>query len=618
MSARPSSSSSSAALVPQTLDRESLSTTGKAVTWWTAIMILARAAFVVFPLVYIFGADDWKTSIWFIIYAIIFFFNLVFNLTVFCMAVGRGDEKTKIFGDKIVSWNPLRRFYNIFFISVIDWGTNMALWVVWLTRNPEYVNHPGNNSTPAVNASGYFPFQMLCGAFIFTSVVYFLFAYQLVRSLWSQKQALTIRADSVNTQADKSAVGQFSVRGSKDLVNINLRGGASKVSTNRGVVQAYLAFGGIYHILMLVILPFFFAQLFHSKKIMRYDVFTGFLYAALVFWLALLFTYYVGGWKGDSVRKLVLESEANNDTVTAETNAELDSEMSSFFVFGFFFFFFNIIFAIYAYSLTGPNSLDWSTVPQFDPLALIQAPFFYVWLTLSSLNTGALVFFCWQAVVFVFIGGWNMYPDEDDNEMKSIDFSNVPVERGRANYLSIGLVAFLFAIWLVFYGFIIEAMIGGHWFAKYIFPITLSFAIIFFIAIVATVIIAYQRISDLEEFTYATRMDRLWLINRDWHLSMYRNVVAIFVAFVLQVVILSVTISQYFEPQRSSPWECILPPSSTSVPPYSSCNVYWEAVILAMFCTMWVYLICIIYSFSTLTIRVQIVKQVSRAVMKGK
>jgi len=177
----------------------------------------------------------------------------------------------------------------------------------------------------------------------------------------------------------------------------------------------------------------------------------------------------------------------------------------------------------------------------------------------------------------------------------------------------IGLVALLFAIWIVFYSFVIEAMIGGHWFAEHIFPITVSFSVIFFIAIVAVAFYTYQRVSVLDEWVSYNNMERIWRINRDWHLATYRNVVSIFVTFVLQVIILSVTVSNYFEPKRSGPWQCILPLTSSSVPPYSSCNVYWAGAVLALQCTLWVYLICIIQAFATLTIKVQLSRQVTRA-----
>ncbi len=613
---------SSAALLPKkqqiqpVIDRESLNNWGKAVNWVTFIMMIARAAFLAFPLVYILGADDWMTSVWFVIYAIVFFGNLIFYLTVFCVAINKGPDRNKIFGKNIVSWNPLRRFYNAFFFNIIDWGTQMALWVTWLTRNPAYMNSPNHNKTPGVNAPGYFPFQMLCGAFIFTSAVYYIFGFQLLRSLWAQKQALTIRADSVNTPSDKSAVGQFSVRGTKDLVNINLRSGASKVSLTQGVVQAYIGFGSIFSAVMVTYLIIVAVQIFHHQIFMRYDALTALLYIALGFFICLIFVYYVGWYRKASVQKLVLESEANNDTVTAETNAELDNEMSSYFLFGFFVFFFNVLFAIYAYSLTGTNAIQWNTLPQFDPLAIIQSPQFLVWLTLAALDMGVLCFFFYYFVVFIFIGNWNIQPEESE-PVSEIDVQNTPIERSSANYLSIGLVAFLLAVWIVFYAFVIEAMVGGHFFAEHIFPITIAFALFFAAGIVLAVYVTYRRLADLDAWTYANRMERLWLINRDWHLSMYRTVVAISVTFVLQVVILSVTVHNYFEPQRSSPWECILSTPSTAVPPYSSCNVYWSASILAMFCTLLVYFVCIVNSISTLTIRVQVITQVSRAV-RGK
>jgi hypothetical protein len=95
-------------------------------------------------------------------------------------------------------------------------------------------------------------------------------------------------------------------------------------------------------------------------------------------------------------------------------------------------------------------------------------------------------------------------------------------------------------------------------------------------------------------------------INQMYTLSTVRNSVVIPVAYVLIVIILSVLIYEYFEDKTHSNWTCIRPTPSTATPPFNSCNVYWGAGVLALYCIHQVYLVCIVNAMSTMSMRIHV------------
>lgn len=597
------------------IKRTELSNVGQLTSWTTCIMMLARAGFLILPLVYILGADNWIVLVWFGIFTAIFGINLVFYLCIFGYALSFKEGSNKVFGEHIISWNPLRRFYVLFMYCVVDYVSLQVMWWCWFRSYDRYLNSPNNSNTPDPNAAGFYPFQMMCGAFIFTSVIYFVFAFQLIMALWSQRQDLTELGKKQNNQKMASALGQVALRKTKNdgtlmFPNIELGAGlANKLKEKKSpMVQAYIAVNTIYHILIVVYLGSYVYHVFDGATKWRYVVTTVFLYASLLFWLIGLFIYYFGGYRTKSIRELIVTSKTSN-TVTHEANSQLDAEMSTYYLSGFFFYFFNIIFAVYAYSLSGPNAIDWQSVPQFNPAAIVQSPFFYVWLTTASLNTGVLCFCAYNAVVFVFSvyeGGINDETDED--EPQDSDTLLTEVEERPAGWIPVIVLCVLTAIWIVFYGFVLEAMLGGHFLAKYIFPITIAFALVFFFLGLIFIYISNERITAMFQWGENTdTFKKTMEMNRVWYLSTIRNVVSIPLGYIISIIILSVTISQYFESKTASNWQCINPISSSSLPPYSSCNIYWAAAILALYCVLLVYLVCIINAFATLSVRIQIV-----------
>ena len=611
---------------PPNVDKEILSWEGNTVAVAFTAGIIVRAVLNVLPLVYILGADNWTVLAFVITYSILFGILVVIVLAILIRAAMRSRGNQSIFGSNIVTWNPLRHFYAAAFYTIVDYATNMSLWYVWLYRNDEYLNSPTSSNTPDPNAAGFYPFQMLCGAFIFSSVIMFVLYFNVVRSLWTQRQALTNRANDVD-EGIKTAYGQLSERNT--FAHLDHFQKPSGMENNNAKIRAFIATGAIYHLVMVVYLFIYAYHVFYASTEMNYTAVTVLLWLGVGFYIINISIYYIPSGSSPSVQHRIRNSQTDNDKITAETNAEMDAEVGNYFLTNFFILAFNIIFAIYAYLLSGTNDIEWGTVPKFDPFAVVQSAWLYVWLTNAALNYGALPFFVYYAVTFVFVSSapenYDNPPDaEESGSIQQNDSSaNQPLlanqqgatktlvgyRKGSVFIIIMNGVALL--VWAGLYFFFVQAMVGGHVLAQYMFPVTLTFCIVFGILIIAFYAIMFTRTSRVQTEAAATNTEqKSWEWNKTWYLSLYRNVVSITITFLLQAIVLIVTLDKYFNNRTNSDWECIKGIPSTATPPYSSCSLYWTAAILALYCCSLVYLICIINEFATQTVKVQIIKTI--------
>jgi hypothetical protein len=272
---------------------------------------------------------------------------------------------------------------------------------------------------------------------------------------------------------------------------------------------------------------------------------------------------------------------------------------------------------VYAFSLSGTNKLDWNSVPQFNPSAVIQSPFLYVWVTTAALNTGALVFLIYNVVTFAFVIIPTPTESEPDTEStagmaepllppEAVLPTADEIQEPLPSWSVILSAAVFAASWLVFYAIIIESMTGGHFMAKYSFPIVIAFALWFALLCAVTVVISSMRVGALNSLKFYTLG---WNLNQNWYLVTIRNAVVMPLAWIFIVIILSVLIFEYFEPKVSSDWTCILPTDGANPPPYSSCNIYWNSGVLAIYCIMLMYLVCIVNAVANLCIRVKLNKK---------
>lgn len=600
---------------------ETLTRTGSFILWLTVLMTIARIALSVLPYIFILGAENWVVLYFVIFYTILFGFNFLAYLGIFAYAQVTKEDANKIFGANFVTWNPLRRFYAVCLFCFVDYPVNLAVWYAWLTKNNEYLNSPNNSNTPGVNSPGFFSFQILCGAFIFSSVVYAVLAYQLMRSLRNQRQDV-IPVDQKGLQAPQLNALRQIRRDKKILANIELSGDSAPgmADVTEGRVKRYWFTGitVIWIVVLLVYLFIYFVHTFDGATKMQFVVITVFFWVSLFFWLVLVLLYYVGfGEKSPSIRDLITRMPRNKRISTAETNAELNYEMGGVFVSTLIFYFINIIFMIYAYVLDGPNKLEWNTVPKFNSLALIQSPFFYVFITNGALNTGAIVFFAYNFVTIGFVIGWGApaLSEEETAEAGSEEDELIkqPGTPGSVIYYKdswvIGVTVFMFAVWFVFFSFVIDAMIGGHFLAEYIWPIAWSYTVVFFILVVAIYVLSIYNVRKLNDGEESDERFGIWRLNKTWFLSTYRTLVSVPVAFVLQVIILWYLQWDCFEDKRVSDWTVIQPIDPSTPPPYESCNIYWAINVLSLYCINLVYLVIACNQAATTSIRVQVFNQ---------
>ena len=586
---------------------------GSTLTMWVVVLsLIARVCLLVLPLVYILGADNWTVLVWFIFYAVLFGLDWLYKFIIMVYSIAK--TKSGIFP----GIHSFRRFCSLFIFSTVDYGSNLFIWCFWLVGHSAYVDSPNNSNTPDVNSDGYYSFQSMCGAFFFGSVIYIIFAFQFLGTVWVENAPFTPSEETspltpnkgTSTSASKQASnsrqrGRSSDRTAPSVVPDPVLGGKG-VSLSKAIVKAFVATGAIYIIVLFVLLAAYFYHLFRAKTDFTYSAVTGLLYSSLAFWIAHIGIYYIsGGPSAPSIRQMVLEQAA--DEASQEAGAHLNEEMRSYFLSGFFIFFFNVVFTVYAFSLSGANEMKWDTVPQFDSSVANQSSFFYLWVTTAAINTGALCFLAYNIVTLGFI----VYrapedADDDDGSESAVSdggqvVSATTVVELVPNWATVALLAALTAMWIVFYAFIIEAIVGGHWFAEFIFPVTISFAVVFFVGAVAVIVISYLRYKGV------MRTDGKTIhINQMYTLSTVRNSVVIPVAYVLIIIILSVLIFEYFEDKRHSNWTCIRPTPSTATPPFNSCNVYWGAGILALYCIHQVYLVCIVNAMSTMSMRIHV------------
>jgi hypothetical protein len=585
---------------------------GSTLTMWVVVLsLIARVCLLVLPLVYILGADNWTVLIWFIFYAVLFGLDWLYKFIIMVYSIAK--TKTGIFPNI----HSFRRFCSLFIFSTVDYGSNLFIWCFWLVGHNPYVDSPNHSNTPDVNSDGYYSFQSMCGAFFFGSVIYIIFAFQFLGTVWVENAPFTpseettsLRAGGVSTSASNPASGsrqrtRSRERAAPSVVPDPVLGGKG-VSLSKGIVKAFVATGAIYIIVLFVLLAAYFYHLFRAKTDFTYSAVTGLLYSSLAFWIAHIGIYYIsGGSSAPSIRQMVLAPAT--DKASHEAGMHLNEEMRSYFLSGFFIFFFNVVFTVYAFSLSGANEMKWDTVPQFDSSVANQSSFFYLWVTTAAINTGALCFLAYNIVTLGFI----VYrapddEDEDDRGKSAVADGEQAVSATTVvelipNWSIVALLFALTAMWIVFYAFIIEAIVGGHWFAEFIFPVTISFAVVFFVGALAVIVISYLRYRGVMQTDGKTQS-----INQMYTLSTVRNSVVIPVAYVLIVIILSVLIYEYFENKTHSNWTCIRPTPSTATPPFNSCNVYWGAGVLALYCVHQVYLVCIVNAMSTMSMRIHV------------
>lgn len=617
--------------VIQNVSSETLTRTGSFFLWLTVLMTIARIGLTVLPFIFILGAENWVVLYFVIFYTILFGINFIFYLGLFSVAQVTKEDANKIFGVNFVTWNPLRRFYAVCLFCFVDYPVNLAVWYSWLTKNSEYLNSPNNSNTPNVNSPGFFSFQILCGAFIFSSVIYAVLAYQFMRSLRNQRQDVIPVDQKGLSPAQLSALGQIAKK-KKILVNVELSGdsapGMAEVTEGRVKRYWFTGITVIWIVTLLVYLFIYFVHTFDGATKMQFVVITVFFWVSLFFWLVLVVLYYAPFYNSPSIRDLITRMPTNKNISTAETNAELNYEMGGVFVSTLIFYFINIIFMIYAYVLDGPNKLEWNTVPKFNPLAVIQSPFFYVFITNGALNTGAIVFFAYNFVTIGFVIGWGApaLSEESateagtDKSKEEDELLEQPGAPGNFIYYSdswvIGVTVFMFAVWFVFFGFIIDAMIGGHFLAEYIWGVAWGFTIVFFILIVVIYVLSIYNVRKLNDGEESDGRFGIWRLNKTWFLSTYRTMVSVPVAFVLQVIILWYLQWDCFQTKRVSDWTVIRPIDPSTPPPYESCNIYWAINILSLYCINLVYLVIACNQAATTSIRVQVFNQ-AKVVEKG-
>jgi hypothetical protein len=600
------------------VEREGLTSAGKWVSTTTVAMMIARAVLVAFSVAYIVGGTDWLILGWFLPYAILFGINF-FVLAGVCISSINVPKKPQVLGKSIVSWNPLRKLYALTFISTVDYVTNVIIWSIWLSNNQIYVTHP-QTGTPVINSSTYFSFQSMCGAFIFSSCIYVVYAFQFMRSIWNQRQSLIEHPPSEGSARSMDVanyvMGQIAANG-KGLINIDVTRGSKNVNpTGDWRVITYIVAGAIFLISIYLVLFIFFYHTFYAQSMMRFTVEFVFYWIAFGSFIVMCGFYYVGV---GSVRNKILSTEQDANHNTAETNWELDNEMVSYHLFGALVLLFNLIFFIDAISMTGVNKIDWKSVPKYNTSILVQSQYFYVWVTQAALNTGALCFMVYYTVNFFFTGIWNAGFDEaPENAPPAVQppSGSVVMMRGKsAATIAVGVTAGLLVIWGVFYGFILSAMMGFHFLARYIYPITITFAVVFFVGIAIAIGISFMRLGEIDEDAKPTgRFRQMFNINMDWYLSTYRNLIAIPVTYVVQVIIMSVTTHDFFKAEITNDPACINPPSGA--PPYNPCSAYWSVAVLSMYVTSLVYMVCIVNAFSSLSTKILVYGIAQRRVTK--
>jgi hypothetical protein len=603
--------------------REDLTAAGKWVSTDTVIMMIARAFLMAFSIAYLVGGTDWIIIGWFIPYAVLFGINFLVLVGV-CIRSMNLEKKPQVLGDNITSWNPLRKLYALTFISTIDYATNVTIWSIWLHNNNIFITDPHTN-TPVVNSSTYFSFQSMCAAFVFSSCIYIIYAFQFMRSIWNQRQSVVLQEDeSPAKQIDVAqyAASQYAMmqmaRNQRKVINIDIGGGSKNVTTDGDWrVIAYFVFGLVFVLCMYLVLFIFFYHTFYAQSSMLFTVAFSFYWIAFGSFIVMGGFYYIGA---DSVRNKILKTEPNANRSTAETYWELDNEMVSYHLFGVLVLLFNLIFFIDAITMTGVNKIDWSSVPKFNTAILVQSQYFYVWVTQAALNTGALCFLAYYTVNFFFTFAWNTGGDSEIIDAKPAaerpPNSSLMLGAKMASYVAIGVAVGLLVIWAVFYGFILSAMMGFHFLARYIYPITITFAVVFFAGILVAIGISFRRMSGVENDASVTgKFRQMFNINMDWYLSTYRTIIAIPFTFVIQVIIMSVTTHDFFKPEITNDPSCINPPSGA--PPYNPCSAYWSVAVLGMYVTSLVYMVCIVNAFSSLSTKVLIYGTAQRQIKSG-
>jgi hypothetical protein len=606
------------------VNKDTLTTAGKWVSANTAIMMIARAVLVAFSIAYIVGGTDWIIIGWFIPYAILFGINF-FVLAGVCIQSYSMEKKPQVLGRFIYSWNPLRKLYALTFISTVDYVTNVTIWSIWLHNNNIFVTHP-QTGTPVINSSTYFSFQSMCGAFIFSSCIYIVYAFQFMRSIWNQKQSVVLHPEidgpikqEVGVSVSQYVMGQLTAN-RKGLINIDVSRGSKNVDPKGDWrVTAYLVFGGVFFVALYMVLFIFFYHTFYAQSKMRFVIEFAFYWIAFGAFIIMCGFYYIGG---GSVREKILETDTNSNRNTAETNWELDNEMVSLHLFGALVLFFNLIFFIDGITMTGINTIDWKSVPKYNTAILVQSQYFYVWVTQAALNTGALCFMVYYTVNFFFTGAWNAgYDDGDSPAVVQPEVpppqNSVVVAKGKpAAVAVIGVTAGLLVVWAVFYGFILSAMMGFHFLPKYIYPITITFAVVFFVGVVIAIGMSFLRMNEVDGDARPTgRLKQMFNINMDWYLSTYRNLIAIPFTYVVQVIIMSVTTHDFFKAELINDPSCINPPSGA--PPYNPCSAYWSVAVLSMYVTSLVYMVCIVNAFSNLSTKILVYAAAKKALSKG-
>ena len=602
--------------------REHLTAAGKWASTNTVIMMIARAFLMAFSVAYLVGGTDWIILGWFIPYAVLFGINFLV-LAAVCIQSMNMAKRPQVLGDDITSWNPLRKLYALTFISSIDYATNVIIWSIWLHNNNVFVTDP-HTGTPVINSSTYFSFQSMCAAFVFSSCIYLIYGFQFMRSIWNQRQSIVLHTSDGGAagppkQLDVAqyALSQLS-RNQRKVINLDVGRGSKNVTTEGDWrVIVYFVAGLVFVLCMYLVLFIFFYHTFYAQSSMLFTVAFSFYWIAFGAFLVMGGFYYIGA---DSVRNKILNTEPDANRSTAETYWELDNEMVSYHLFGLLVLLFNLIFFIDAITMTGVNKIDWSSVPKFNTAILVQSQYFYVWVTQAALNTGALCFMAYYTVNFFFTFFWNTGGD--------VDIADAPpaVERPpnsalmlgakKASYVAIGVSVGLLVIWAVFYAFILSAMMGFHFLPRYIYPITIVFASVFFVCILVAIAVTFRRMTAVETDASVTgKFRQMFNINMDWYLSTYRTIIAIPFTFVIQVIIMSVTTHDFFKPEITNDPSCINPPSGA--PPYNPCSAYWSVAVLAMYVTSLVYMVCIVNAFSSLSTKILIYGSAQRSVKSG-
>ena len=544
-------------------------TTGDVILYETMAILVARMVLVVFPLIYIYGARQWITLGWYICFVGLAGGHFLVYLGVCINSWTRSTNHREVFGPA-TTWFTLRRFYVFFGLSLVDVAAFATVIGLWLKDHSVY-EHTPIKYTPSVNTNGYFTFEMICVSFVFTTIIWFIHGVMLVRAIWKDEE---VYLENNTLATDKRAL----------FIDAN-KNTAKGVKLESMYIKIYAFFAFLTILTVMTLLFMYFVLIFWTRTVLNLYVFVGFVTAATIFYLIYVGMYYT------YVRQPLLNDVTQDNMSTDDTRRELDAENIALHIFLGFTLAVQWMFFVYYWTLETP-SVKFDKMPHFQPDLLVQRPSFYVLLDQAAMNSGFLAFTLVYSITFLYTGDWNTYGGNviPERLVKS-KYLNLSYSKSPGIHIFINMLLSVF--YFLFLSFILMAITGSHWIVQNWENLTIAYTITGAVVVGCFSIMLGIRWSGLSKDV------GVYYLNGEWVLITWKLVVGSIFAYLLGFVIFVTTTAQYDE-LRDGEWEKILEPTTT---PVSYITVYYPAAINALYVTSLVFLVSIVNSITSTSVR---------------